>query len=888
MRRNRCKLATGIKNLASVLLMSSMLYGCSGGCGGSSNDASAQGCGGISSLDDSVGTERVDEGIRFRTNQLLLNFIKDNIGPILRGALGDNLDISGGWLRIPFGQQQPVVLTSSQWADVSLGRDIDDQDEVYDSNVLIGIDAIENNIDVRFVAAGDTVVTQAGETLTANASGLFVEFFEVPIGIDSRLYFRTEPFGLPLSDIACDIYGANPEVCPPSTGGACGGITQSTISMIIYPDVDSGATCDLGQGECLRLSIEFGGLDLGSLNRNAFEMEQPLPCREFPNEPYCTDLCTDGLTSGYPNNECQTACNVSELVLDVMVGILGTVENIVDDFLGDIMNLVIRRALDGIDGAPLSLAQRISLSDTVPTLFGPTVNDIGLNVTPMGDAFSVNCTGGNCDEAKGMDVILGSQFAAIEKGEGNLEMRPTIHPCVPELSASEFLQLYESADFNVVRSPALDGNYNGDAYAVGASIAEPVLNQAFFAAYNSGALCLEFDSNAIYGLSNGGVVLNTRLLDTFFPEANVRRFSEAESPVLITLSPSEPALMQLGQGTPEDPHLSFSWHNVQISFYYHVFDRFARVAAIDVDLVTGLNVIINPENEKQLILSLAQPPEFTRIEQVYNELLNEVNSDGEPIVDFGGTLSDIVGELLGSLLAGNFEIDVDLAAAIQSSLGIEADASLAAIETRNAGGTTFLNVYVDIEEDSSSTRVASDTPTQLPEGIALRRIERNLLRPVLDHEGYWSLGADDLEHLSFNDGDSLLVRRGQSGWRGPIIVQEGTLRVKQGLNNEPTEFTIVNLNSKKSTAMMVAPMLSGAPRISLRQSDDGSVYVRTPDSAVLDEIEWRIDDGEWFTRSDSRFRATEARGINSIEVRRRDVRGISRTHKLILGKNDKP
>src|SRR5207248_2889336 len=153
--------------------------------------------------------------------------------------------------------------------------------------------------------------------------------------------------------------------------------------------------------------------------------------------------------------------------------------------------------------------------------------------------------------AQGMDLIMKTGF---EAAPSLVDDTPVPNPCVHTIAGADFAALYGGFDFEAPDAQPLTGVFNGQVYALGASLASAGLNQAAFAAYNSGALCIEMSSDSIFKLTKGGFAIGAGAVDTL-AGGKLRQFTSDDAPVIIALAPSQPPVITYGAGTDSDGHI---------------------------------------------------------------------------------------------------------------------------------------------------------------------------------------------------------------------------------------------------------------------------------------------------------------------------------------------
>jgi uncharacterized protein (TIGR03382 family) len=642
--------------LASVLVF--VAFGCDGGtagCGGC-NENYVYPQSGLSN-----GVQAVDDGARMRMTQAALNFLEANIKDILLGALGSD-------------PNNPNVIMISNTDEIDLAGIATlgvGEDEIHPTEIFIDATAFTNGLIIEFVEAGD-------------ALRLRVE--DVPIGFDARIF---TDWGL--GNAACDIFG---------TESAYGGrpfITGVTLDILVQPRVGLGGECDQGASECLKIDVQVQDIDVdprNTLGAGSIELSEPslMDCNDDGLGP-CSEDCSDQLLFEPPEIECEGVCFIGDLAVDAIAAIIGFVEDLISGFLPPLVEVAIASALEDIDGTPAIIRDRVAAGDLLPT--GGEQLDIGFAFSPTGNAFDVNCPAGQCEDATGMDFIFKTGFEAAPDDVGDLDVP---HPCVNPIVGADFAARYGAGEFVAPAALPLTGIFEGQPYHLGASLAKASVNQGMFAAYNSGLLCIELDSDAIHELTGGGFALTSGALDAL-TGGKLRQFSPPTAPVMITLMPSEPPIVTYGEGSEDEGHIILEWNKIEVSFYVLMYEHFARLFAVEADASVQLTMFADPENET-LRLAVVDGPNIGNFSDpaIYSELI--------PDADFAGILDSLLGVAFDAILSEELEFDIDVGDTIGGALGVPLGINFEGIETTPASQREFLNVYLSMTQGTASPSTA--------------------------------------------------------------------------------------------------------------------------------------------------------------------------------------
>lgn len=227
--------------------------------------------------------------------------------------------------------------------------------------------------------------------------------------------------------------------------------------------------------------------------------------------------------------------------------------------------------------------------------------------------------------------------------------------CVPPVAAPGMTTV-PAPDFDGAASP-------GSGYHVGLGISAGFLNEAFWAAHQSGALCLTLSTQ------NVGLI-NTGLFKTFLPSLGKLATREGkDAPMLVALRPARPPTVAVGLGTydpvtkkPVKPLITVVWPDLSIDFYAMIDDREARLFTLTADISLPLSLIFEGCDKvtpalgdlKMLIgnIRTANSEMLAEDPQVLGDLLPAVIGLAEPAV-----ASALQGFALPSL--GSFKLKVN-------------------------------------------------------------------------------------------------------------------------------------------------------------------------------------------------------------------------------------
>ncbi len=773
------------------------------------------------------GVRAVDDGIRARLTQEGLDFLVANLRPLLAASFGGE---QNGQFR--------VVLPPGQLAGatVEYGRASTDPFEEYPATVIVDAEALGRNLAVELVEASDSIR---------------VSVVDIPIGLDMRLFSDWGP-----GNAACNLTGTS------SDYGGAPYLTGLTLEAVITPRVGSGAECDEagGVGECLKIDVDIVRADVdprGNLGSEDIEVDTPpscpgscstFSCSNQPDGPGgCSEACSDTripFVDEEGNDECSAVCTVADIGIDVVFEIVGVIEPLLGGLLDDALQVALERALEDVDGAPLSFASRQDIAAAVPGVLPASALDLGFAISPTGRAFDVNVPSGG---ALGIDVILKSGFEAappLDDSEG-LDVP---HPCVRPVEGVAFADLYGEgvrAEFEVPDDAIvpLSGRHEGTPYHLGASLAKPAVNQILFALYNTGALCLEIDSDAINRLTDGAFQLSAATLD-LLTSGKLKQFADADAPAILVVNPARPPIVRYGAGTAEEGHMIIEWPGVEVGFYVLMFERFSRIFAVQADISMQV-AVFNEPGTGSLRISVVDGPNVENFEETYNELL--------PGVDFTEVLEQLLGVAFDAALGDGLEFDFDIGNALSDALGVPIFIDFRAIETVPAGDDRqFLNIYLAMTNTPPQPRTAAPAFVGLSrEPGVLRRVDAEQLG-----RGQQARPTGEV-HLDVSDGDTRewFARVDFGAWRGPLRAVDDVVVVRDPKLRAAGEHSVTvrsrlrgDVNSLENEGQTIAVWVDAvAPEVKLERRGEALVVVGRDDATPPGGLvySWQRDDGAW-------------------------------------------
>lgn len=804
------------------------------GCG------SGMTCGGSYEYPQSTlanGVLPVDDSVRFRLTQTGLDFLQERL-PDLLGGLSD-------------------VLASDPLNPAFLRMEVSDAIVLRDASprVALGVDSdAEWSHPTTFWIRRQPILDELHFELFETEDAVGARIDDLVIGLDGRVYVTTLGGG----EAACEIAGTSTAVCPPEATSGCddvGLLTTLSFDILVTPRIGSGVECDVpALGECFKLDVEVANVVLGDFDASSIEVDASQSCNTNPGD--CDGECSDtGTFDSDGDAECSATCGAGDWLIDAAAGIAGVLEGTLDQFLDDMINDALGDALEDIDGMPATASARLELATLVPD-FAAHALDLGYELAPSEQAFDVNCAPGtDCRAAIGLDIVTRTGVEAAPDEAPGDAVPP--HPCVIALDEPGFTALYGAPQFGAPLDVPLTGEFEGEPYHLGLSVARGGVNQALYAAYNTGVLCIDVDSEAIHALANGAFPLSAGTLNTL-SGGLLEQYTPSSSPAVVTVAPSQPPVASFGAGDESEGHLVLDWQDVRVSFYVLLYERFARVFAVDVDLAVELSALYD-DSTQVLELSVTSGPTLSGYEQVYSELL--------PGVEFAEVLEGLLGSLLDQFLGEQLSfalplgLDGLLADATEAPIGVE----VRGIETTGPSGTRErFNMYFALTDLGAAP----------------------LSRPAIGAVVVSSLEGDTVTlggaYRAIEDGLEVLARVDGGAWHGPLTSEGGAIALAHprlrfpGLHDVEVRARRAGSHGAWTHARAAVEVPSttghdGVPRVRLVR--DGALVRALAAGGGALELAWATD-GVW---SDFGAEATrplsELDGVRRLSAMARDEAG---------------
>jgi uncharacterized protein (TIGR03382 family) len=219
-----------------------------------------------------------------------------------------------------------------------------------------------------------------------------------------------------------------------------------------------------------------------------------------------------------------------------------------------------------------------------------------------------------------------------------------------------------TCDENHMQCRKGDGTCPTVNYMAGIGINEYMVSKVLWAAFNSGALCLNIGSDTP-GVSD---YLTAGALAVFMPE--LKENIGGNAPAALALKPQMAPVLKVGAGivkhdekgniTLAKPLLSLNLPQVSIDFYVAMYDRYTRIFTVTTDIEVPVGLDIAPSKTKPGVIEIL--PIVSGLNLANAQITNWEIMAFPP--DFIGLVNALVGQLLPSLLK---PIEVDLSSSLQ-------------------------------------------------------------------------------------------------------------------------------------------------------------------------------------------------------------------------------
>jgi MYXO-CTERM domain-containing protein len=398
----------------------------------------------------------------------------------------------------------------------------------------------------------------------------------------------------------------------------------------------------------------------------------------------------------------------------------------------------------------------------------------------------------------------------------------------------------------IAESTALTGNTRPDGmpFHLGIGLHERALDRLLYAAYDSGALCLNVGSNTVSLLKASTL----GLLVPSLPDL----LHGADEGVFLALRPQAPPTFVIGDGTfKEDgsidqPLLTLGFIGLEIDFYARVDERLVRIFTLKTDLQLPISLDGDETGAIQPVLGDINGA-FTNLSVTNSDLLTETQQD---IADKFPAILGALGPLLGNALG-------PIAPPALAGLAITVDrGSFAPLEAKS-----ILGLFLTLAPAPAAAAKMAATRVDTVASIRSMRVPPTEVfsrpgklqaadRPTIDLE----LGAIDARGSALGVPHEWSWREGDGAWSAwsndarPSISRDDfwlqgkhLIQVRSRLANQP-------LTTDPSPVSLVARIDTVAPTIELGLVAPGVVSVDATDMVSDSEdlvARWRVEGGAW-------------------------------------------
>ncbi|MCC6624097.1 MAG: hypothetical protein IT385_22770 [Deltaproteobacteria bacterium] len=391
--------------------------------------------------------------------------------------------------------------------------------------------------------------------------------------------------------------------------------------------------------------------------------------------------CLDGLSPGSTGEclECETLCPVvdlgAELASLVQEYFDGLVDTLMDLIADELMNLVLD---DLLNGRPLAIEGELPLAEVMGPMLGwmRTARPLGVLGRPAGEAFRVTGAGATL----GLDIAL----------DAGLDAAPP-HPCVGDVGTDRIWSAGPRPSFDGL---AVDANGIGVPYDVGLGVSAAVINEAIWALWKAGALCIDASTEDLVTLTSGRLLVTAGTLDLLLP--GLASITGPDAPIRLTVRPrlSEAAqpgdVVRLGG----DPLLVVELADATIGVEALVGDAWMRMVSFRAGL--ALKIGLRPTDDLKIAVTVADVA-LTDLSLPDNEIFASARLD---------VIAPFVVELaLGFLKERPLTLDLGLSG-LGSALGLPLVPVVVAMGPAGAAGD-WLAIYVRLEDAPAEPRAAA-------------------------------------------------------------------------------------------------------------------------------------------------------------------------------------
>lgn len=382
--------------------------------------------------------------------------------------------------------------------------------------------------------------------------------------------------------------------------------------------------------------------------------------------------CNDGLPPKC--GECQTLCPLSNFGASIASGLQQLLKNQINSLFQAFGDWLIKQILDQlINDKPLEIQGELSLASVLAGFLpnAKRMNPIGFLISPGANGLIVNGSG----TTLGLDLKL----------DGGVDTEK-VHSCIASPKGEP---LFTAGPPPFLDGTEIDSSGNPFSYHFGMALSSAFLNQAVWAAYKSGLLCITLSTDDVFRISGGQVTLTAAAFDLILP--GFREISSTKSPMFMEIHPKIghtefPVLTLL----PDKNLLRLRLVNSGVSLFTIVENRWARLVQVDADIDITLGLVVKPGNQIEISLGKL---DITNLNERYNELFK--NADVEAMVEF------VLDLALTYLLKNGFTLDLNIDQLLSTVLTLPVSATLHELRV-DGKEKDWLSLFVSLKQSGAS------------------------------------------------------------------------------------------------------------------------------------------------------------------------------------------
>lgn len=419
--------------------------------------------------------------------------------------------------------------------------------------------------------------------------------------------------------------GSSPARLEISIENAVVSLADGAVSGAIDAFLFTGnAACRLADGPnghtallSMRLALELDSDSFGVVQIHVLPSTFDLQDLAISIETDCSLYeCLDGLTPPDDGEcfECETICPVVDLGASLASLVRSLFDGLIDQLLNlladELANLVLDQALNG---KPLAIEGTLDLASMLGPLLSwmQSVKPLGILARPADEGFKVTGSGG----ALGLDVVL----------DAGLDSTGTPHPCVGTTGEDPH---YEAAVRPILTGYAQLADGTSVSYDVAFAVSDAIVNEAIWALWKSGTLCIDASTDDLATLTSGRLLVTAGTLDLLLP--GLAGIAGKDAPIRISILPKlqhTPNPIAFGSGEAGSPTLTITLAESDVALEALVGDAWLRLITFRADLVLGADVApVLPLSEGKLEIRVAKV-EVANLALPSNAIFKEAHLD---------------------------------------------------------------------------------------------------------------------------------------------------------------------------------------------------------------------------------------------------------------------